>query len=34
MPIPNLGWFSNCADPHGNEFGLWEIDTSAPVPRT
>jgi predicted enzyme related to lactoylglutathione lyase len=31
MPIPNLGWFSNSADPHGNEFGLWEIDASAPA---
>jgi uncharacterized protein len=30
MPIPNLGWLSTCSDPHGNEFGLWEIDASAP----
>jgi predicted enzyme related to lactoylglutathione lyase len=29
MAIPSLGWFSNCADPHGNEFGLWEVDASA-----
>lgn len=33
MPIPNLGWFSNCADPHGNAFGLWEVDDSAPAPQ-
>jgi uncharacterized protein len=32
MPVPNLGWFSTCTDPHGNEFGLWEIDSSAPAP--
>jgi predicted enzyme related to lactoylglutathione lyase len=33
-PIPGLGRFSNCTDPHGNEFGLWEIDASAAAPRT
>jgi predicted enzyme related to lactoylglutathione lyase len=33
MPVPSLGWFSNCTDPHGNEFGLWEIDASAPASR-
>jgi uncharacterized protein len=33
LPIPSLGWFSNCTDPHGNEFGLWEIDASAPAPQ-
>jgi predicted enzyme related to lactoylglutathione lyase len=32
MSIPNLGWFSTCTDPHGNDFGLWEIDASAPTP--
>jgi uncharacterized protein len=32
LPIPTLGWFCNCTDPHGNEFGLWEIDPSAPAP--
>jgi uncharacterized protein len=32
QPIPQLGWLSNCEDPHGNEFGLWEIDASAPAP--
>jgi uncharacterized protein len=30
MPVPNMGWFSTCTDPHGNEFGLWQNDTSAP----
>jgi len=32
MPVPNMGWFSTCTDPHGNEFGLWQNDTSAPMP--
>jgi predicted enzyme related to lactoylglutathione lyase len=32
MPVPNMGWFSTCTDPHGNEFGLWQTDTSAPAP--
>lgn len=31
-PVPNLGWFANCTDPHGNEFGIWEVDSSAPAP--
>lgn len=34
MPIPNLGWFSDCTDPHGNELDLWEIDASAPAPQS
>jgi predicted enzyme related to lactoylglutathione lyase len=29
QPVPNMGWFSTCADPHGNEFGLWQNDSSA-----
>jgi predicted enzyme related to lactoylglutathione lyase len=29
MPVPGMGWFSTCTDPHGNEFGLWQHDTSA-----
>ncbi len=29
MPVPSMGWFSTCSDPHGNEFGLWQTDTSA-----
>jgi predicted enzyme related to lactoylglutathione lyase len=32
MPVPGMGWFSACKDPHGNEFGLWQVDTSAPPP--
>ena len=32
MPVPGMGWFSTCSDPHGNEFGLWETDTSAELP--
>ena len=28
-PVPNMGWFSTCRDPHGNEFGLWQTDSSA-----
>ena len=32
MPVPSMGWFSTCKDPHGNEFGLWQTDTSAPAP--
>jgi predicted enzyme related to lactoylglutathione lyase len=31
-PVPNMGWFATCKDPHGNEFGLWQNDTSAPAP--
>jgi predicted enzyme related to lactoylglutathione lyase len=29
MPVPNMGWFVTCRDPHGNEFGLWQTDPSA-----
>jgi predicted enzyme related to lactoylglutathione lyase len=29
MPVPSMGWFSTCTDPHGNEFGLWQTDASA-----
>jgi predicted enzyme related to lactoylglutathione lyase len=31
-PVPGMGWFSACTDPQGNEFGLWQTDTSAPAP--
>ncbi len=31
MPVPSMGWFSTCKDPHGNEFGLWQVDPSAPA---
>jgi predicted enzyme related to lactoylglutathione lyase len=30
MPVPQMGWFATCTDPHGNEFGLWQTDDSAP----
>jgi uncharacterized protein len=30
-PVENMGWFSTCKDPHGNDFGLWQVDTSAPA---
>jgi len=29
MPVPGMGWFSTCTDPHGNEFGLWQGDPNA-----
>ena len=32
MPVPNMGWFATCTDPHGNEFGVWQTDPSAPNP--
>jgi predicted enzyme related to lactoylglutathione lyase len=32
MPVPNMGWFATCTDPHGNEFGLWQADPSAQIP--
>jgi predicted enzyme related to lactoylglutathione lyase len=28
-----MGWFTTCTDPHGNEFGLWQNDTSARMPE-
>ena len=31
-PIPGMGWFATCKDPHGNDFGLWQTDPSAPAP--
>jgi predicted enzyme related to lactoylglutathione lyase len=31
-PVPSMGWFATCRDPHGNEFGLWQHDQSAPAP--
>jgi predicted enzyme related to lactoylglutathione lyase len=33
MPVPEMGWFSTCKDPHGNDFGLWQVDPSAPAPE-
>ena len=32
MPVPQMGWFATCTDPQGNEFGLWQTDSSAPMP--
>ena len=32
-PVPGRGWFSTCKDPHGNDFGLWQNDPSAPKPE-
>jgi uncharacterized protein len=32
QPVPNMGWFSTCRDPQGNEFGLWQTDPSAQAP--
>src|SRR5262245_8560130 len=29
MPVPSMGWFATCRDPHGNEFGLWQTDPNA-----
>jgi uncharacterized protein len=33
LPVPSMGWFSQCKDPEGNSFGLWQTDSSAPVPE-
>lgn len=30
--VPSMGWFATCTDPHGNAFGLWQTDPSAPAP--
>ena len=32
MPVPGMGWFAVCSDPHGNDFGLWQTDENAPTP--
>jgi uncharacterized protein len=31
MPVPSMGWFATCRDPHGNDFGLWQNDPDAPA---
>jgi predicted enzyme related to lactoylglutathione lyase len=31
MPVPGMGWFAICTDPHGNDFGIWQTDENAPV---
>ena len=33
QPVPQMGWFVTCKDTHGNEFGLWQTDSSAPNPN-
>jgi predicted enzyme related to lactoylglutathione lyase len=30
LPVPGMGWFTGCKDAAGNDFGLWQIDPSAP----
>ena len=30
--VPDMGWFAICKDTVGNEFGIWQNDTSAPAP--
>lgn len=32
QPVPGMGWFATCRDPHGNDFGLWQTDPSASPP--
>ena len=32
MPVPAMGWFATCTDPHGNDFGVWQTDPAAPSP--
>jgi uncharacterized protein len=27
--VPGMGWFATCTDSVGNQFGLWQNDTSA-----
>ncbi len=31
--VPSMGWYAVCKDREGNEFGLWQHDTSAPAPE-
>jgi predicted enzyme related to lactoylglutathione lyase len=33
MPVPGMGWFAQCTDTEGNEFGLWQTDPEAPAPE-
>jgi uncharacterized protein len=28
-PVPGMGWFAACKDPEGNDFSLWQTDSSA-----
>jgi predicted enzyme related to lactoylglutathione lyase len=32
-PVPQMGWFTLCKDPEGNDFGLWQTDPEAPKPE-
>ena len=32
QPVPSMGWFATCTDPHGNQFGLWQTDPNAQMP--
>ena len=32
MPVPGMGWFAQCTDTEGNEFGLWQTDPEAAMP--
>ena len=29
QPVPGMGWFAICKDTEGNQFGLWQTDSSA-----
>jgi predicted enzyme related to lactoylglutathione lyase len=29
LPVPGMGRFATCSDPHGNDFGLWQTDPAA-----
>ncbi len=29
QPVPSMGWFAACKDTEGNEFSLWQTDSSA-----
>jgi hypothetical protein len=29
QPVPSMGWFAACKDSEGNEFHIWQTDSSA-----
>jgi uncharacterized protein len=31
-PVPGHGWFAACKDSEGNEFHLWQADSTASIP--
>ena len=33
QPVPSMGWFAQCKDTEGTNFGLWQTDESAPMPE-